>query len=192
MARRDLSQADAAALVLQRTGHPMHRNDITDAIIKAGFQVWGRFGPGRTPEESVGRAITQEIRRRGDESRFEYVNGKGSGVFRLRPRADGTGSLRADSEPGTTREPQLAREPWLPERPLRLREPRVTETLDDLIEDVLRHGLDPVPFICRATREALRKLELQRLEKEHAEGYQRVPVQPDEFGDGDASMWDEL
>lgn len=193
MPKRDLSQADAAELVLQRAGRPLHRNDITAGIIKAGFEVWGKGGPGRTPEESVGRAITQDILRRGADSRFEYFGGKGSGMFRLRRRTID------DESPGTRRhspgsqDSDIEQGPALMGRDARLREPRVTEALDDLVEEVMRRGLDPVSFICNATHEAIRKLEVRRLEREHEEGYRRLPVQPDEFGgDEDPTMWDEL
>ncbi|MCZ7575929.1 MAG: winged helix-turn-helix domain-containing protein [Dehalococcoidia bacterium] len=193
MPKRDLSQADAAELVLQSAGRPMHRNDITDGIIKAGFKVWGKGGPGLTPEESVGRAITQDILRRGADSRFEYFGGKGSGMFRLRERTIGDGSPGAQYQLTRAQDSDIEREPVLRGGLGRLREPRVTETLDDLVEDVARLGLDPVPFICGATHEAIRRLELRRLEREHEEGYRRVPVQPDEFGgDEDPTMWDEL
>ncbi len=193
MPKRDLSQADAAELVLKRAGRPLHRNDITADIIKAGFEVWGKGGPGRTPEESVGRAITQDILRRGTDSRFEYFGGKGSGMFRLRQRTIGDESPSARRHPSRFQNSDIEREPALIGRVARLREPRVTETLDDLVEDVMRRGLDAVPFICGATRDAIRKLELRRLEREHEEGYRRVPAQPDEFGgDEDPTMWDEL
>ena len=193
MPKRDLSQADAAELVLQSAGRPMHRNDITDGIIKAGFEVWGKGGPGRTPEESVGRAITQDILRKGADSRFEYFKGKGSGMFRLRQRTTGGEGPGIHRNEHAERESAFGHKSALAGGLARLREPRYAETLEDLIEDVSRHGLEPVPFICSVTHEAIRKLELQRLEREHEEGYRRVPVQPDEFGgDEDSTMWDEL
>ncbi|GMV84893.1 MAG: hypothetical protein AMXMBFR80_07510 [Dehalococcoidia bacterium] len=192
MSKRDLSQAEAAELVLRRSGRPMHRNEITDDIIKAGYPVWGKGGPGRTPEESVGRAITQDILRRGPDSRFEYFNGKGSGMFRLRDTAHAQ-AHHAGHRPAGGGGQDIELESESPRRVTRLREPRVTESLDDLLDDVLREGLDPIPFIRDATREAIRKLKFQRLEREHEDGYRRMPVQPDEFGgDEDSTIWDEL
>ncbi|HML97528.1 MAG TPA: winged helix-turn-helix domain-containing protein, partial [Tepidiformaceae bacterium] len=177
---------------LRRSGRPMHRNEITDDIIKAGYPVWGKGGPGRTPEESVGRAITQDILRRGPDSRFEYFNGKGSGMFRLRDTAHAQ-AHHAGHRPAGGADQDTELESESPRGVTRLREPRVTESLDDLLDDVLREGLDPIPFIRDATREAIRKLKFQRLEREHEDGYRRMPVQPDEFGgDEDSTSWDEL
>src|ERR1043165_3030331 len=82
------SQADAAAEVLQEAGRPMHRREITDAILRHGWNVWGGGAPGRTPWESVGRAITQEIVQLGNKSRFAYEH-KGRGTYRLQRRSDG-------------------------------------------------------------------------------------------------------
>ena len=50
---------------------------------RAGLDGWASEGPGRTPWESIGRAITQEIVQLGESARFEYAR-KGSGTYRLR------------------------------------------------------------------------------------------------------------
>jgi hypothetical protein len=75
-----MTQADAASQILRRDG-PLHRDQVTSRMLGGGFRV--RLS-GNTPEESVGRAVTQEIRNRGPKSRFEYVGGKGSGTYRAK------------------------------------------------------------------------------------------------------------
>jgi hypothetical protein len=79
-----MTQADAAAYVLEGAGRPMHRKEIAEEIVRRQMPVWRRGSPGNTPQESVGRALTQEILRDGRVSRFAFEGGKGSGVFRLR------------------------------------------------------------------------------------------------------------
>jgi hypothetical protein len=98
MVRRNMSKADAAELVLQRARRPLHRARITDEIIHRGYRVWGAGKPGKTPEESVGRALTQKIAKLGEAARFDYVNGKGSGMFDLRRHRVGHPSIDSHHE----------------------------------------------------------------------------------------------
>lgn len=68
-------------------------------------------------------------------------------------------------------------------------------TLDDsLLQDVdlaVRElGTTRSAFICTALQSALRELEIRRLEAQHARGYGKMALKPDEFGDWqDEQVW---
>lgn len=157
-----LSQADAAELVLREAARPMHRREITEAILARGWDCWDG-SPGATPWESVGRAITQEIAKRGAGARFEYER-KGSGFFSLRSASGGVASEHLRSE----------------------------DSLHGLIAEVARAGHAPIDFICVATRRALKDARIREKEAAHERGYRQFPVQPGEFDDLADDAWDEL
>ena len=72
-----MTAADAAYKVLADAGEPLHYKEITDRILVAG--LWTTAG--RTPWSTVGKTITDEIKRDGPKSRF--VKGA-PGVFAVR------------------------------------------------------------------------------------------------------------
>jgi hypothetical protein len=175
-----LTQADAAEIVLQDAKRPLHREDISGEILKRNLPVWGRGKPGKTPWESVGRALTQEIAHRGAAARFEYVGGKGSGVFTLRSAATG----EADSAPSIG----LVRG-----RDYKQGETDATGWADaDILKRISALGAEPALFVRNALLQALKEAEVRKLEEEHRRGYERIPVQPDEFVEMDPEAWDEL
>lgn len=186
MPRRSLSQADAAEIVLSEARRPLHRTQITEEIRRRGLPVWGAGRPGKTPEESVGRALTQEIARLRESARFEYVNGKGSGIFQLRPRsrppgvADSSEVRRHRGDDARRGEPSAG-------------VPGVTVTVPrELIDEVVRIGVEPTDFVRAATKTALAAHKRRLLEAAHERGYQLIPVGPDEFSDPDSDAWDAL
>jgi hypothetical protein len=172
-----MTQADAAEIVLRELRQPLHREAISGEILKRNFPVWSHGKPGKTPWESVGRALTQEIANRGSAARFEYVGGKGSGVFRLRIPAD------ASESSDDRRRPRLAADDGV--RAIRL-------TDGDLLSRIGLLKMDPEQFVRVAVLRALRDAEIRKLEEEHRQGYERIPVQPDEFVEMDPEAWDEL
>ena len=159
MPRTELSQADAAAIVLKDAGKPMHRTEITQEILNRGLQVWSASGPGRTPWETVGRAITQEIVHLGDSSRFDYER-KGSGRFRLK---------QADSVPQAARKtPRL----------------RAGTTIDVELDDKTLAALDVecadrgvarAEMVRRMLRRHLWELDVKRAEEQWERSYREEP-----------------
>lgn len=166
MPRTALSQADAAAIVLRDARKPMHRNEITQEILRRGLDVWSGSGPGDTPWESVGRAITQEIIRLGDHARFEYER-KGSGVFRLR---DANGDPRPDRQTG--RQHPKKSPVWV-EMP--------SELLERLDDECARAGVSRDEFVNRALQRQLWFLDQKQAEEEWSASYREQP--PDEGDD---------
>ena len=179
-----MTQADAAELVLSEQRRPLHRREISDEIISRNLPVWGAGGPGKTPWESVGRALTQEIANRGAASRFEYVDGRGSGVFRLRASSSVGNDNDAPRVTNITRVGTMA--------PAREANSAKCVTEVELLERIGRLGADPDQFIKTAVLKALKDAEVRLLEEQHRRGYERFPVQPDEFVEMDPDAWDEL
>jgi hypothetical protein len=176
-----MTQADAAELVLKDLRRPLHRNEITDEIIRRDLPVWGSTnGPSKTPSESIGRALTQEIANRGDSSRFEYVHGKGSGVFQLR-----TGRSRSSSDYLARPAAFRASDAEAAATPVDLKD-------EDLIRRITATGAEPQQFAREAVLKAVRQAETHQLEERQRQGYERHPIQPDEFTEMDSSAWDEL
>lgn len=77
-----MTQADGAYEILRKNG-PLHRDTLTSRMLAGGFPVH-LSGETPTPSESVGGAVTQDIKNRGNGSRFDYVGAKGSGTYRPR------------------------------------------------------------------------------------------------------------
>jgi hypothetical protein len=172
-----MTQADAAEIVLKEVRRPLHRQELSDEIIRRKLPVWGDGAPRKTPWESVGRAVTQEIVRRGASSRFEYVHGKGSGTFRLREGGSPGSEARAGATP-----PAANTQP----------SPSIRCSDAELLERIRRIGVDAEEFIREAVFRAIREAEIRALEEQHRRGYERFPVQPDEFVEMDPDAWDEL
>lgn len=66
------------------------------------------------------------------------------------------------------------------------------KTIQMTIEEDLLSQVDQVTeeletsrsaFIRNALRYAIRKHEIEKLERQHEEGYRQIPISPDEFGD---------
>ncbi len=93
-----MTAANAAYKVLADAGEPLHYKEITDRILVAG--LWTTAG--RTPWSTVGKTITDEIKRDGPKSRF--VKGA-PGVFAVREIiAEPTSSTPGEpSRPGPKR-----------------------------------------------------------------------------------------
>jgi hypothetical protein len=172
MARREMTQADAAEMILTELRRPLHRNELTAEMIRRKLPVWGAGAPKKTPHESVGRALTQEIARRGDEARFEFVDGKGSGVFQLRRRPTAGASVRVAPDRSKSSRPVV-----LDER---------------LLGRIQRTGQPPEDFVRAAVLRALSECEVNEKEEAHRRGYAQHPVQTDEFSAMDPAAWDEI
>jgi hypothetical protein len=157
MPKTALSQADAAAMILRDAGRSMHRAQITEEILRRGLDVWSDAGPGRTPWESVGRALTQEIARRGAAARFAYER-KGSGIFRLRDNAGHAPDPKPQRSKGTAIDVDLP-----------------DAMLKALDEEVRRLGITRKEFVHRALNRRLWELDQKRAEDEWAESYRSDP-----------------
>jgi hypothetical protein len=73
----ELHQSDLAALILEEAAEPLHYEEITRRVIAKG---WLNGSRGATPQRSLYRAITEEVRRDPDGTRFAYEHG----IVRLR------------------------------------------------------------------------------------------------------------
>jgi hypothetical protein len=58
---------------------PMHYKDITNVLLDNGF--WAKAP--KTPESTVSSALTNDINRNGEESSFQRVGAKGSGIYTI-------------------------------------------------------------------------------------------------------------
>jgi hypothetical protein len=152
IAKSPMSQADAAAEVLLESGRPMHRREITEEILRRGLDVWASGGPGRTPWESVGRAITQEIVQLGQRSRFEYER-KGSGTYKFRVRPPESESKETESLGHT------------------IRVTLDSATLAGLDRECLERKIDRQEFVRRALERQLWQLEIKRAEGQWLRSY---------------------
>ncbi len=72
-----LHQSDLAALILEEAGEPLHYEEITRRVIAKG---WLDGHHGATPQRSLYRAITEEVRHDPEGARFAYDRG----IVRLR------------------------------------------------------------------------------------------------------------
>lgn len=75
--RVELHQSDLAALILEEAAQPLHYEEITRRVIAKG---WLDGSQGATPQRSLYRAITEEVRHDPGGSRFAYDRG----IVRLR------------------------------------------------------------------------------------------------------------
>lgn len=75
--RVELHQSDLAALILEEAAQPLHYEEITRRVIAKG---WLDGSHGATPQRSLYRAITEEVRHDPDGARFAYDRG----IVRLR------------------------------------------------------------------------------------------------------------
>jgi hypothetical protein len=141
----------------------MHRTEITEEILKRGLDVWSDAGPGRTPWESVGRALTQEIALRGTSARFDYEK-KGTGRFRLRGKVATGGPARTPHLSGTVIGVELP-----------------AETLQVLDDEVARLGITRNEFARRALERSLWEIDQKRAEDEWAESYRSDPPSEDDL-----------
>jgi hypothetical protein len=71
-AERELHQSDLAALILEEAAEPLHYEEITRRVIGKGWLDGGR---GATPQRSLYRAITEEVRHDPEGARFAYERG---------------------------------------------------------------------------------------------------------------------
>ncbi|MBI2885649.1 MAG: winged helix-turn-helix domain-containing protein [Chloroflexi bacterium] len=76
-----------AEKVLQEAGRPLHYREITTRITHAG--LWPGGSPGKTPEASLYRAVTEDVRLQGEKSKFRYKKGE----VRLREWGQVSGGL---------------------------------------------------------------------------------------------------
>jgi len=74
-----LSALDAAAKVLAEVGEPLNCKQMIEAMMAKGY--WKPAHAGKTPANTLHAAIGTEIKKKGDQSRFEKV---GRGQFGLR------------------------------------------------------------------------------------------------------------
>lgn len=72
-----MHQSDLAALILEEAAEPLHYEEITRRVIARG---WLDGSHGATPQRSLYRAITEEVRHDPDGARFAYERG----IVRLR------------------------------------------------------------------------------------------------------------
>ncbi len=72
-----LHQSDLAALILEEAAEPLHYEEITRRVIARGW-LDGHYGA--TPQRSLYRAITEEVRHDPEGARFAYDRG----IVRLR------------------------------------------------------------------------------------------------------------
>jgi hypothetical protein len=72
-----MSGLDAAYKVLSEAGQPMNARQICDMAVVKGY--WEPQGA--TPDATISSAILAEMKKKGDESRFERV---GKGLFAAR------------------------------------------------------------------------------------------------------------
>lgn len=71
-AERELHQSDLAALILEEAAEPLHYEEITRRVIGKGWLDGSR---GATPQRSLYRAITEEVRHDPEGTRFAYERG---------------------------------------------------------------------------------------------------------------------
>ena len=159
-----MSQADAAELVLRDTGRAMHRREITDEILRRGLDVWAEDGPGNTPWESVGRAITQEIANLGERSRFTYLR-KGSGTYVLRELHGGV-AMPDGVRPGVATQITVQLD---------------AETTAAVDQECARRAIPRGEFVVRALKRQLWELEAKRAEDDWLQSYRDAPQTEDEM-----------
>lgn len=76
---KPLSALDAAAKVLSEATEPLNCKQMIETMMAKGY--WKPTHAGKTPANTLHAAIGVEIKKKGDQSRFEKV---GRGQFRLR------------------------------------------------------------------------------------------------------------
>lgn len=76
---RKLSALDAAAKVLAEAKEPLNCKQMIDTMLAEGY--WEPSHAGKTPANTLHAAIGAEIKKKGDQARFEKV---GRGQFALR------------------------------------------------------------------------------------------------------------